>query len=459
MSGHDRLYCDPTLPAEQPVWGSELFDRNSVLFRNGLGTPSEHYVNLLLPMDAWENLDAWAPTIGSLATWFAKGKPVSGAFVFGLSYADHHELLRDGVLLARNYAPGESSAPFGHYAKTAFEAFSASHAADYARATFTTVEPDSRGWTPPELPAWPKVTPATAPKLEWTRQALFLREPDPAGPHYLVFRDTTRGGQPTMWQFRAASRSLTASTDANAPSADAAGADAPAADAPEPGVLPARPLAGDRFTAVGQFGVDLEFFVAAPSRTPRHTLRYGGKSGQVPKGQFMDLLHLQLPGDGAYFVAVFPRDRAEAAPDFDQLGDGRVIKVSGTFGTDYAFLSPDHAEVKADSAAFKGTAGAVTDRASGLSLALLAPGEVRYKRWRVAAPLPVTLAAEANGATLAFAPDHEGGEVAISSPLRLKLDPGASKGVTLLSRKRRGCVLHVPKGAVAGRLVDGRDSR
>lgn len=44
-----------------------------------------------------------------------------------------------------------------------------------------------------------------------------------------------------------------------------------------------------------------------------------------------------MPGDGAYFVALVPRDAGEAAPNFATLGGGKALKVSGPFGTDDGF--------------------------------------------------------------------------------------------------------------------------
>lgn len=60
--------------------------------------------------------------------------------------------------------------------------------------------------------------------------------------------------------------------------------------------------------------MDVDYFIASPSETPRHTLRYGGidRSHQRRISQYQDLLHLQLPGDGAYYAALFPRPHGEA---------------------------------------------------------------------------------------------------------------------------------------------------
>jgi hypothetical protein len=447
MSGHDYLYCDPTLPAQNPNWGSELFPHLGVIFRNGVGTPHENYVNYLTAVNALGNLDVWTPNVGGLACWFAKGKPVSSAFNFETGYKEQHELSRDGVMLARNYAPGDKGAPFGYYVSTTFEGFAALASADYCRSTFAITKPDDRDWmSPTPLPAWPKVKAATEPKLQWTRQILFLRDPDPAGANYLVLRDSTSGGQPTMWQFRTYSEKIGTpdqTTDLTRFLADKPGTNSVAAR-----LLPG----GDRYTAIGQFGVDVEFFVAIPADTPRNTMRWGALSFHVGS-QFMDFLHLQQPGDGAYFVAVFPRQRAEEAPAFAQLADGRVIKVAGAFGVDYAFLSRDTAEAKADDASFKGTAATVQDRASGLALALAAGGSVAYKSYGLTAPMAASLRAEKDGVALQFPAGHSGGEVTIMAPAGLSLDARASGGIQRTEGKDGQYILSVSVGATSARLI------
>jgi len=75
--------------------------------------------------------------------------------------------------------------------------------------------------------------------------------------------------QPTIWQFWTRSERLVPSSSGGGEETGAQTARAVEA------VLPLRELAGDRFTAVGQHGIGLEHFVAAPRGTPRHTSRYG----------------------------------------------------------------------------------------------------------------------------------------------------------------------------------------
>jgi hypothetical protein len=171
--------------------------------------------------------------------------------------------------------------------------------------------------------------------------------------------------------------------------------DAVLANKPGQKILPARELRGDRFTAIGQLGVDVEYYVASPSRTPRHTLRWGTDmfdwANKLAQPEYQDLLHLQMPGDGIYYVAFFPRRRASPAPTFSTLGDGTIIKVRGDFGTDYGFLSASTVNTSGEGASFRGTAASIQDRNSGLVLNLSAKGEVRYQQYGLAADFPASL--------------------------------------------------------------------
>ncbi|MBS3762180.1 MAG: hypothetical protein KGZ25_02635, partial [Planctomycetes bacterium] len=135
---------------------------------------------------------------------------------------------------------------------------------------------------------------------------------------------------------------------------------------------------------VGQFGVDTEYYIASPTDTPRHTLRWGFKLKRGYAGvregieAWQDVLHLQLPGSGHYFVAMFPRQQDAPAPTFETLGDGKIINVSGEFGTDYVFLSDKETDVEAGAVRFGGRAGSVQDRKTGTLLGLGTGGSVSY---------------------------------------------------------------------------------
>jgi hypothetical protein len=265
--------------------------------------------------------------------------------------------------------------------------------------------------------------PAGQPPQRWQRQALWVQDDAPAGVQYLVLRDTVTGGQPTQWQF------WTNSEKIGTPE-EAANREAFLADKPGAKVLPARPLAGDRFTAVGQLGVDVEYYIASPTDTPRHTLRYGtqkpGFYGTRPFPFYQDLLHLQRTGDGAYFVALFPRQTAEETPTFATMGDGTVIKVSGAFGTDYAFLSDQEAQVTAEDAAFTGTAASVQRRTNGLDLVLGAAGSVSCASYTLIAQAPASLRVAGTQLVLRRETSTDPATLVVKAPGAWTLEPGSA---------------------------------
>ena len=373
LGGFEGYYLDKHLPMQQPAWESELFPNLGALLRTGVGTPHESYVNLLSQVDSHHNLDIWTPEIGGIAQWYAHGKPLSTASS-AIGYAERHELLRDGVRLAHNWgAPGDTKGPFGYYTTTTDHLFATLPPLDYVRTTVNNTTVDDRDWFPDKLPAFPRETPAKTGTLHWTRQLLFLKDANPAGPAYLVLRDTTRGGEPTAWQFRTLSEKVGTAAQAQDMTAFLA-------DKPGKVILPARELPmSDRYTAAGQFGIDVEYFIAAPADTPRSTLRYGGNTNDsVP--EYQDLLLLQLPGDGAYYLALYPHPRAEAVPTFSALDSGKIIKAAGAFGTDYAFLANEETTAAAEGITVRGTAVTVQQRPTGMTLSLGADRRSEQRR-------------------------------------------------------------------------------
>lgn len=447
LGGFEGYYLDRSLPAAKPDWGSELFPGLGALLRAGFATPHESYVNFIAAAQSLRNLDIWVPGIGAIAQWYGRGRPLSTGFTFQTGYKEHHELLRNGVLLARNWgAAGDPKGPFGYYTETKLGTFAALPQADYVRSRFVVTKPDERGWFPNKLPAYPRRTPATEGKLDWTRQVLFLKDTDPAGPAYLVLRDTAAGGQPTAWQFWSLSEKIGTPEQIR----DRAGF---LADKPGQTILPARqlPLAA-RYTAAGQFGMDLEYFIASPADTPRHTLRYGGVYARVP--QYQDLLHLQRPGDGAYYVALFPHPPAEKAPSFSVLAGERIIKVAGGFGTDYAFLSQEQTTAAAEPVSFWGTAGAVQVRADGTMLSLGASGEVGWKDYGLAGPNAAALHVTPKQLSLTVSRDSPRGEYAIAAPGAWKVKkPGTGVKVELRDGQH---VVVLARGITRATLVSGR---
>jgi len=438
MGGYEGYYMDRKLPARAPDWGSRNFPALGAVLRHGFNTPNESYLNVLSNVRSLENLDVWAPGVGGIAQWFARGKPVSTCFTFKYGYSERHSLLCDGVRLTHSWTQNaEKPGPFGYYTDTRSEAFASLASVDYVRSTFTVTDPDTRDWFPPDLPSWPSEPPAQDATLDWTRQMLFLRDVEPAGTAYLVLRDSVQGGQPTAWQFWTLSEKLGAA-------ADAADVDSFLADKPGRSSVPARRLpGGERYTALGQFGVDLEFFVSAPKATPRHTLRYGGVLVRRPEHQ--DLLHLQLPGDGAYYVAMCPRKREESAPAFRSLARGRMIKVAGDLGTDYSLLAPESTTARAEGVTLSGTAAAVQARATGTTLSIGAAGEALWKKYGLASDTAAALHVAPDGRlTLSMPARDTGGVVTVHAPRGYALE-GARPAVAL-NKVKRGYEVTFPAG-------------
>jgi hypothetical protein len=447
LGGYEYVYADRSLSARNPEWATALFPAYGVIFRHGLGGKDEWYVNFQVHMR-----DGYPTTNGSFPLIFAKGAPISTAFVE--SYADREELLVSRVLPARRRGtPEERAACYSREEQRTIAGFSALARQDYAAVDVTIGEPRRASHmggqgaaasldqlSVVEMPEWPPVPAAGKPPVAWRRQVLFLKDDDPAGANYLVLRDTIGGGQPTMWQFWTLSDVIVEETRG-----------AGFRPAGQVGNLP-HELRGDRFTAIGQHGVDLEFFVAGPSNTPRHTLRCGEKYGGQTVQQ--DLLHLQSPGDGAYYVALFPRRRNEPPPRFEKLAGGAVIKTSGEFGADYAFLSGAETKAAEQDVAFQGTAGSVQDRKTGLVLALGAKGEVRFRGYALSADGAAGLRVGQRTLTVELSLGHAGTTLSVVAPGAWALEK-SQKDVRLVTSPDGRTTLTVPK-AVDRVVLAGR---
>lgn len=485
LGGFAFVACDKRLPSKTPDWPSEVFPRAGAVLRHGLGTPNEHQVILY----SGDHSHAFYPGhTGGFASIFAYGTPVAGLFPGGYEYQESY--LTSSVDLARGLESVEARKSLGGYHGCATRAsmwswpkeqparfgerggranvseFSTLPRQDYVAVDVARHFPRALNQNvKTDLPDWPEVPNKGKPPVDWRRQTLFVKDDDPAKTAYLLIRDTIKGGQPTTWQMWTVSETV----DTPEKVGDVA---AVLANRPGHKILPARELTGDRFTAIGQLGVDVEYYIASPSDTPRHTLRWGTDmfdwANRLAEPEYQDLLHLQMPGDGAYFVAFFPRRRTTPAPAFSTLGNGTIIKVSGDFGTDYGFLSAFAATASGEETTFRGTAASVQDRQSGLVLTLGAKGHVGYKQYRLAADFPAALRIEPRQLTIELPlviqpPAFElsqpfpGGKVTVNAPGSWVLSkplPGVK-----LTRSAAGFVLEVPPGLKAVTVVEGKTQR
>jgi hypothetical protein len=279
---------------------------------------------------------------------------------------------------------------FGCTTDVSMGTFSALPRQDYFSVSYTLKGWNGGRYGRPEAPAsWPPINGAGGFPIEWCRRLLYVQDDKPAGPNYLVLRDSVSGGKPTLWQMWTVSERI--GTPQQVRDLETFLADKPGNQA-----VPAQALTGDRFTAVGRFNVDIDYYIASPRNTDRWTMRMGQRyvDYSVTGHDYRDLLQLRLDASGDYFVVMFPRFREETAPQFATLGENAAIKIEGDFGTDYCFLPEREAEVNIGDVYFRGEAGSVQQRGNVTVLATGAAGEVRYGQWGISAPQAASLRVE-----------------------------------------------------------------
>jgi hypothetical protein len=425
MAGFEDVVTDPTLFSKAPDWGSTA-NSHYTIFSNGLANADEHYTFLLTSGLA----SVSGGETGAIVAMYAYGKPLSALFGNGeWGPWTRHARLQNRVLAARDWDERNASTT-GHGEPLVFDRLQGITSQssflprqDYARYRAAITGAVRRNYEVAQnVPVMPTSRPIAKGPVHWTRQLLFVRDNTPAGIHYYLLRDSVTGDQPTEWNMWSMSERLLPAQEA---------AEAQPFSTPLPGatIIESHELPlTNRYTAIGQYGVDLEYFIAAPTNTPRYTMRWGFTQApgwnHVPEGfgEYQDLLHLHLPGNGAYYLALFPHTRTKNTPKFNALGAGRIIRVSSVFGTDWGFLNADEAIAEADGVRFEGTAASVQDRTHEIVLALGAAGQVRYKEYELRASQPTSLRFLSDAITLELEDNHPGHTVVVSTghPLTLR---------------------------------------
>lgn len=402
--GFESIMLDKSLPATQPRWKSEHFPNASVILRHGLGTSDEAFLALATRQYG----DYYLSQPGGV-TIYAKGKPLAMIFAGSYEVCTSESFLSNCVNPAR--IPGsiaERTQNRGYFDSGEVQCFSAMPRQDYVSTTFMLKNPRPvRSFFNSKLPSFPKTWPRILKQAKnagviWKRQVLFMKGARANDGTYFIFRDTIKGGQPTVWSMWTLSQKIGTPDEAK-------NLKTFLADAPENNITFARELAGNRFTAVGQFDVDMEYYIALPTDTPRATLRWGYSTTAYwpnPWHEYQDLLHLQRIDDGPYYVVFFPRRRSEPSPEFSTLGNGMIIKTKGTFGTDYCFLSAEPVRAVAEAISFNGESGSVQDRTDCIVLSLGAKGEVCYKDYRLASAAAANVEIMSNKLTLSSSHDR-----------------------------------------------------
>jgi len=208
----------------------------------------------------------------------------------------------------------------------------------------------------------------------WDRRILFVKDPDPLGPNYVLIRDTVgkdaaRPGNWRLWM------------NASEP---------PQLDRQDDTTVRARgrhdvdldlwfPPAAKALLPLDKGSLKTDFLsIKTHSAGPPSTDQYG--------------LHLVLePGASLPFI-LYPRLRDEKPPALFVHGTPEAIELASPAGTDYLFLSPESRELRVANIRFKGTVGVVQARGKQVTLTLCAPGELSFGRLELAGERPVSRA-------------------------------------------------------------------
>lgn len=448
-----ELYNDPKLPAKPPTWHSERFNNLGYLLRQNYASPEETYLLMVTEQERNGDGEIWPANVGTISTWFAHGLPVTTSMP-SLGIANPLESNR--VLPATNGDPQKGQLGTSHYqTRTTHVGMAFMDHLDYTHVLFNITDTDAYGHMSnlaKNAPAYPVREIEGKAPIHWNRQILLVDSAvqdkavsaaEDTKPHvqYMLLRDTVRGGQPTQWHFWTLSEKLLpADIVTSTPREELL------KDKPGNKILPASLLEGSQFTALGQMGMDIDYYIASPTNTPRYTLRYGAGGGaygiRKAADTYHDLMHLQLSGDGEYFVLLFPRKIDQPEPKFQTLGDGKVIHLTFNDGEHYAYLNHEKAKVAIpDGPTFDSTAGLVrTQGQKNFTLTLTSPGSISYRNWQLLGSSPASLDIAGRAARL----ETKGKEVQLQVPKDIKLNVADKK--VKISRQNNGLyVLNLPE--------------
>lgn len=411
FAGQEWLYLDASLPQEKPDWRSEYLSSLGYLLRDRLGEPDESY--LLQVTEDYQSPDGhiWPPDVGSVAKWFAQGVPIAGHF--RRIPEETSPLLVNRVVLATNNDPAApAKLPSGGRVATEHLAAAFLPGLDYTDTRYTVRPVDHwLGGQGKTLPAFPlRQAPDPLPE-QWRWRRRLLVDHGPTG--FLLLHDSVETDLPTQWQFWTLSEQILA--------ADALSS-APLPAPPGAANAPLRELSGDRFTAIGRFGMHLHVQVLAPRHTPRYTLRAGHKDGAAYGiqnfAEFQDLLYLQREDAGDYVVLLLPRPADAARPETESLADGQVLRIRDGAHTTWLRLGIEDRDVKVDGHIFAGPVVSVQVDRERSVLSLPRPGKiVTTDGLRLESPRhPAHMVVAGDSITITLPPDLKTVEFIVRAP-------------------------------------------
>ena len=222
--------------------------------------------------------------------------------------------------------------------------------------------------------------PTEVPPFLWSRQVILVKDADPKGTSYLLVHDDLSGNQRLEPAFNL--WSLTKGVE-------------PRGDQPF-------------HTLSGQWGVDLDVFVAEPASPRIGFGELAHQNASVNADRFKRLHNrpfeerqslfriLGKPGDG-FTVAIYPRKPDEPKPQFARLAGVPGVKVTMPNETHWVIASRTPVTFSEGPLSFSGTAAVVKQFADGrASLTLLAPGKLSLGALTLESDKPATREAAGN---------------------------------------------------------------
>ena len=324
VMGYSAFMFDPSIPAQVPAWTSEWFPGAGAVFRAHFPSDCETYLHYIQgSLHQHYDYDE-----GSFILW-GKGQP----------------LCED----------------FGYYTRAP--------AADHSRVDDGFPEVVGNEGQIDEFVAGDRLDYLHGERAGWHRQILFVKDKDCLGPNYFVLRDTLTNGRPADWRIWFATDTAPASA---APPRSTLNAN------PSPPLDPSAPL-----RIQGRFGVDVVVYLAETSSgtlTTEELSRTTGASGFKTRTTTQHSLHLRLQPNATVTAVLYPVTQGQPTPQFTKLDSGRTVKISSSYGTDYAFLGFSPFDFSQGNLAFHGQRGAAQVREDGAHLSLSGKGDLRYQR-------------------------------------------------------------------------------
>ena len=242
-------------------------------------------------------------------------------------------------------------------------------------------------------PKIPYVRDLAAPEtVRWTRQILFLKDKQAAGPNYFVFRDSFRNrdrgdktGLPQTWWYQ---RTLGSKQQVKASETGFDYSSQWGQKMNTHFLQPARVQMESReVTAPATLYNQLaRTWLAAGTPVAK---KEGEANATINETITVNAAGPISPGEDV-LVAIYPQGRDEAVPKYEVLADG-VARITTASATDYVFASLDGVAFTNAEVAFNGVAGAVRIFRDEVHLSVLeGAGTVRYQRCTLHAGQPVT---------------------------------------------------------------------